>query len=142
MFTYLNAITKRQKTLNDYITFFEEYDSWKQFNTFMIMKWIYFGGFVEQANILNKYLSVLNKTQVFTMLYQIIPKNYNFIKYIKKEKNNNEMVEYIKKFHKVNTNIAKDYFVLMSKDECLELLGKFGLDKRTKNKIIKNLKKV
>jgi hypothetical protein len=135
LFDYLNAICKKEKTLENYLVYFED-NNWYEFSAFMLMKYLFFGNYITQANLINKYMYCLDKKQLFIMMYKTVPKNFQFIKWIKKDKDENKLLEYIVQNYACNETEAKDYMKFMTKEDYITILKKWGIEEKKIKKLV------
>jgi len=128
-FDYLNTILKKDRTFEKGYDFFKRNDDFKNFDPFIMCKYLYQGNMVDYANYFQKFVYVLKKEEMFKLMYFVLPKNNIFIQYNKKVKEEKkEIIEYIQKYYQVSYNRAKEYSELLSIEDKEELLKMHGLD--------------
>jgi hypothetical protein len=140
LFTYLNSILKKEESLETYLKFFKEQDEWKNFNGYMLIRYIYYAGFINIANVYNWFLNTLNKEQLFVLMYKMTPKYNGFVKYIKKIKTEDlKVMEYLKNYYQCSEERAREYLKFLNNDDVNEILDKYAIDEKNKKKMIKEL---
>lgn len=136
-FTYLNAILKKEKSYDEYYNFFKNEDNFKNFDAFMICRYLYQGNMVQYANYFNTLHGTLDKEQFFKLMYFIVPRNNIFIKYNKKiKKEQKQIINYIKEFYIISNKEAEEYLSILSDEDLKNLLIMFGINEKERNKIL------
>jgi len=136
-FTYLNAILKKEKSFEEYFEYFKSNDNFKNFDSFMIIRYLFQGNMVEHANYFNTLHGILDKEQLFKMMYFMVPKNNAFIKYNKKvKKEKSEIIKFIKDLYIISNKEAEEYLSILNDQDLNELLRMYGLDEKERRKIL------
>lgn len=115
-----------------------EYLGDEGYNQYMINKYISMNEYyIELAHYVSK-LSLTNK-QHFDVYKKFIPQRNVFLKYVGKKSSNEEkeLQKIIAKYFECSTKEAKDYIKILDKDSVVEILEKFGKDKKEITKLLK-----
>tara|TARA_R110000851_G_scaffold225818_1_gene378611 strand:+ start:670 stop:1110 length:441 start_codon:yes stop_codon:yes gene_type:complete len=140
IFTILADLTHKKVDINTYTD-----SDWKAYNVYMINKWLSMNSDVtEIINFTQKYYS-LDKKIHFKMLSDILPKQKIFSKYIKGikvDKFNPELVTIISKHYEVSRAEAKSYIDVYkgTTEGSCNLKGILEMYGKTKKEIKKLLK--
>lgn len=128
IFDYLKAMTIEKKDLD-----FTNYDISKNYNIFMINRWISMVEcFVPLANELNKYS--MTKESHYNLLKDLLPKQKIYFKFIKKEKDLSlKEKKYITKYFEIGVKETELYINLLSEDIIKEIVNMY---KYGKNKMV------
>lgn len=136
-FEYLKAITKKEKSFEEYFVYFRKIDNFKQFDSYMMNRYLYNGNMAQYANIFNKYLSTLSKEEMFRFMYFGTPVNKNFITYVKKiKKPKLEIIYFIKDFYTISYEKAEEYLYFLNDIDLDNLLNMYGKDEEEKRRIL------
>ena len=102
----------------------------KKFSPFMVNRYLSMGeDFLPFVNYFQKYtIEVMPTKSVYQFYCNLLPKKKTYLKYIsgKKEKTNELVVPFIMKYFEVSKTQAAEYYSLISKDNLISLLKKFG----------------
>jgi len=122
-------------------------DSWRSFSPYMINQWLSMNmNLTEFINHLQKYtIGILTKEQMYKVMLGFLPKKKLYIKYIKGDKTSKyhkELIYYIRKYHKVSSNVCSKYLDIYFNNESginelKNILKKYGLTKKEITKYIK-----
>tara|TARA_R100000008_G_scaffold83789_1_gene69677 strand:+ start:465 stop:884 length:420 start_codon:yes stop_codon:yes gene_type:complete len=114
----------------------------KSFNSFIINRWLSMDkDFIEIVNVFQKYaIGTLEPREVYKWYCDVLPRGKRFNKYIKGKKDkkyDSELVDIICKEFESSKLHAKEYIRLLSKSDLIEILEKYGLDKKKIKRITK-----
>ena len=102
----------------------------KKFSPFMVNRYLSMNDdFLPFVNHFQKYtIEVMPHKAVYQFYCNLLPKKKIYLRYLsgKKENVNEKVVPYIMKYFEVSKNQAVDYYQLMSRDELILLLKKYG----------------
>ena len=117
-------------------------DEQKKFSPFIINRWLSMDKeFIEIVNIFQKYsIGTLEPREVYKWYCDILPKGKRFNKYIKSKKNkkyDSELVDILVTYFECSKLQVKDSLDLIDKGELLEILEKYGTDKKTIKRLLK-----
>ena len=143
--------TKKSKTLFQHLSGIKEKkDSWeslsvmdrKSFEPFMVNRFLSMNmGLLELVNELQTYtIGQLAPKDVYKLYLEVLPKKKSFDKYIKakgSDKYNDKVLDYLSRYYEVSQREVKDYLEILSKDEVIEIIQKFGVDKKEIKKWLK-----
>ena len=128
----------------------EKKDSWaslsdmdkKSFSPFIINRWLSMNlDLLPIVNILQKYtVGLLSARDVYKVYLDFLPKKKTFDKYIKGSKSNKynkECLEYLSQWYGVSQREVTDYLEILSKDDVINILMKYGLTEKESKKILK-----
>jgi len=114
----------------------------KSFNSFIINRWLSMDKeFVEVVNMFQKYsIGTLESREVYNWYREVLPKGKRFNKYIKGKKSkkyDNELVDILQKHFECSKLNVKENLELVSKNELVDILEKYGLEKKKIKRITK-----
>ena len=114
----------------------------KSFSPFIINRWLSMNmGLLPIVNILQKYpIGFLSARDVYKVYLDFLPKQKTFDKYIKGSKSskyNKEVLEYLSKWYGVSQREVTDYLEILSKDDVINILTKYGLTDKEAKKLLK-----
>jgi hypothetical protein len=135
LFGWLNEITLTKSHPD---TFSEE--DWKQFNAFMIHKYVSMSpDYIELVNYIQK-IPYENKKQIYSIYREMIPKRKVFLKYIgsKKKKPNVELAEYVAKYFNCSLGEADEYIDILRPYGVTGILYKMGIEDKEIKKLLKS----
>ena len=117
-------------------------DEQKKFSPFIINRWLSMDKeFLEIVNVFQKYsIGTLEPREVYKWYCDILPKGKRFNKYIKGKKSkkyNTELVNVISNYFECSKLQTRDYLELIDKNELIEILEKYGTDKKTIKRLLK-----
>ena len=117
-------------------------DEQKKFSPFIINRWLSMDKeFLEIVNVFQKYsIGTLDPREVYKWYCDILPKGKRFNKYIKGKKSkkyNTELVDMISNYFECSKLQTRDYLELIDKNELIEILEKYGTDKKTIKRLLK-----
>ena len=143
--------TKKAKTLFQHLSGIKEKKaSWeslsvmdkKSFEPYMVNRFLSMNmGLLELVNELQQYtIGQLSPKDVYKLYLDVLPKKKSFDKYIKAkggDKYNDKVLSYLTRYFEVSEREVKDYLEILSKDEVIEIIQKFGVDKKEIKKWLK-----
>ena len=105
----------------------------KSFEPFMVNRFLSMNmGLLELVNELQKYtIGQLSPKDVYKLYLDVLPKKRSFDKY------NDKVLGYLSQYFEVSHREVKDYLEILSKDEVIEIIQKFGVDKKEIKKWLK-----
>ena len=114
----------------------------KSFSPFIINRWLSMNmGLLPIVNILQKYtIGFLSARDVYKVYLDFLPKQKTFDKYIKGSKSskyNKDVLEYLSKWYGVSQREVTDYLEILSKDDVINILTKYGLTDKEAKKLLK-----
>ncbi len=134
IFDWINQILVHKKPWDS----FDESEQ-KKFSSFIINRWLSMDKeFIEIVNYFQKYsIGTLESREVYKWYCEVLPKGKRFNKYIKGKKDkkyDDWLIELLKKYFGESKNHIKEYLELISKEELVSILEKYGTDpKQIKN---------
>ena len=137
IFDWVNNILIHKKHWDDFTE-----DEQKKFSPFIINRWLSMDiEFIEIVNFFQKYsIGTLEPREVYKWYCDILPKGKRFNKYIKGKKSkkyNTELVDMISNYFECSKLQTRDYLELIHKNELIEILEKYGTDKKTIKRLLK-----
>ena len=134
---WMNQLLVHKKHWNEFTE-----DEQKKFSPFIINRWLSMDKeFIEIVNIFQKYsIGTLEPREVYKWYCDILPKGKRFNKYIKSKKNkkyDSELVDILVTYFECSKLQVKDSLDLIDKGELLEILEKYGTDKKTIKRLLK-----
>ena len=119
---------------------FSESDQ-KKFSPFMVNRYLSMGGdYLQIVNYMQKYWMVTPHKSLYQFYCNLLPKKKTFLRYMngKKQKTNQLVIPFITEYFQVSKHEASEYYDLMTKEELILLIKKFGKsDKEIKKMKIK-----
>jgi hypothetical protein len=114
----------------------------KSFSPFIINRWLSMNlDLLPIVNILQKYtIGFLSARDVYKVYLDFLPKQKTFDKYIKGSKSskyNKDVLEYLSKWYGVSQREVTDYLEILSKDDVINILTKYGLTDKEAKKLLK-----
>jgi len=114
----------------------------KSFSPFIINRWLSMNlDLLPIVNILQKYtIGFLSARDVYKVYLDFLPKQKTFDKYIKGSKSskyNKDVLEYLSKWYGVSQREVTDYLEILSKDDVIDILMKYGLTEKESKKLLK-----
>jgi len=114
----------------------------KSFSPFIINRWLSMNlDLLPIVNILQKYtIGFLSARDVYKVYLDFLPKKKTFDKYIKGSKSskyNKDVLEYLSKWYGVSQREVTDYLEILSKDDVINILTKYGLTEKESKKLLK-----
>ena len=114
----------------------------KSFTPFIINRWLSMNlDLLPIINILQKYtIGLLKPKEVYKLYLDFLPKQKTFDKYIKGKKEskyNKEVLQYLSTWYGVSQREVGDYLELLTKDEVIKILTKYGLTEKEAKKLLK-----
>ena len=134
IFDWINQILVKKTHWNKFTE-----DEQKKFSPFIINRWLSMDKeFIEIVNYFQKYsIGTLESREVYKWYCEVLPKGKRFNKYIKGKKDkkyDDWLIELLKKYFGESKNHIKEYLELISKEELVSILEKYGTDpKQIKN---------
>ena len=102
----------------------------KKFSPFMVNRYLSMNDdFLPFVNYFQKYtIEVMPRKVVYQFYCNLLPKKKIYLRYLsgKKEKTNDKVVPFIMEYFEVSKLQAADYYDLMTKEDLILLLKKFG----------------
>jgi len=93
------------------------------------------------VNELQPYtIGQLSPRDTYKLYLDVLPKKKTFDKYVKSKgsgKYNDSVLDYLSKYFEVSHREVKDYLEILSKDDVIEIIQKFGVDKKEIKKWLK-----
>jgi hypothetical protein len=137
IFDHLSGI-KEKKVVWDSLS---EMDK-KSFSPFIINRWLSMNlDLLPIINILQKYtIGTLKEREVYKLYYDFPPKEKTFDKYIKGKKEakyNKELLNHLSNWYGVSNREVEDYLEILSKEQVIEILMKYGLTDKESKKLLK-----
>ncbi len=142
---FLNFLTF-EKTKWDDLTLQDQ----KKFDPYMIIKWLSMesnGVLCPIANIIQKYSSELGKKELYNLLFDILPKEKYFFKYIKANDENSKkysekLIEIFSEYFEISKKEAINYLNLYYETENQKRIKRivlsYNIDEKEVEKILKN----
>lgn len=114
----------------------------KTFSPFIINRWLSMNlDLLPIVNILQKYtIGLLSARDVYKVYFDFLPKKKTFDKYVKGKgsgKYNKEMLSYLSQWYGVSKREVIDYLDILSKDDIVTILMKYGLTEKESKKLLK-----
>jgi len=134
LFGWLEEITTHKTSISDISE-----DSWKDFNAFMIHRYIsQYQPYTEIANMAQKFHYTEQK-QIYSFYKEFIPKNNKWNKYIKSKTKqpNKDLVEHIKNYFECSSKEAREYINILGNQEVSRILNQIGLEKKEIKPLLK-----
>ena len=132
---WINQLLVNKKHWNDFTV-----DEQKKFSPFIINRWLSKDkDFIEIVNVFQKYaIGTLESREVYKWYCDVLPQGKRFNRYIKgksDKKYDKELIDIISKYFECSKLQTKEYLQLISHNELIEILEKYGIE----NKKIKRL---
>ena len=132
---WINQLLVNKKHWNDFTV-----DEQKKFSPFIINRWLSMDkDFIEIVNEFQKYaIGTLESREVYKWYCDVLPQGKRFNRYIKgksDKKYDKELIDIISKYFECSKLQTKEYLQLISHNELIEILEKYGIE----NKKIKRL---
>ena len=132
---WMNQLLVHKKHWNDFTE-----DEQKKFSPFIINRWLSMDkDFIEIVNVFQKYaIGTLESREVYKWYCDVLPQGKRFNRYIKgksDKKYDKELIDIISKYFECSKLQTKEYLQLISHNELIEILEKYGIE----NKKIKRL---
>ena len=114
----------------------------ESFSPFIINRWLSMNlDLLPIINILQKYtIGTLKEREVYKLYYDFLPKEKTFDKYIKGKKEakyNKELLNHLSNWYGVSHREVEDYLEILSKEQVIEILMKYGLTDNESKKLLK-----
>ena len=114
----------------------------KTFSPFIINRWLSMNtDLLPIVNILQKYtIGLLSARDVYKVYFDYLPKQKTFDQYIKGKgtgKHNKEMLLHLSNWYGVSQREVIDYLDILSKDDIINILMKYGLTAKESKKLLK-----
>lgn len=137
IFEHLSGIKEKKESWES----LSEMDK-KSFTPFIINRWLSMNlDLLPIINILQKYtIGVLSPKEVYKLYLDFLPKQKTFDKYIKGKKEgkyNTELLQYLSNWYGVSHREVEDYLEILSKEQVIEILMKYGLTDKESKKLLK-----
>lgn len=97
---------------------------------------------IEIINYIQKYYSELDNRSLYRLYNDLIPKGKIFLKYIKsnkEDKYSSIIIDTISKHFEISKKESEEYCKLMSSEEILDIIKKYGFQEKEFKKIKKEL---
>ena len=145
------AETKKAKTLFEHLSGIKEKKTpWeslsvmdkKSFEPFMVNRFLSMNmEFLELVNELQMYtIGQLSPRDVYKLYLDVLPKKRSFDKYTKakgSDKYNDKVLDYLSRYFEVSQREVKDYLEILSKDDVIHIIKKFGIEEKEIKKWLK-----
>ena len=137
IFDWINQILVKKTHWNEFTE-----DEQKKFSPFIINRWLSMDkDFLEIVNFFQKYsIGTLEPREVYKWYCDMLPKGKRFNKYIKGKKDkkyNTELLNIMVMHFECSKSQVKDYLDLISKNELMEILEKYGMNEKTIKRLLK-----
>ena len=137
IFQHLSGIKEKKQSWES----LSEMDK-KSFSPFIINRWLSMNmDLLPVINELQQYtIGTLRPKEVYKLYLDFLPKKKTFDKYIKGKKTdkyNKEMLGYLSQWYGVSQSEVKEYLEILSKDEVVDILMKYGKTKKEAKKLLK-----
>ena len=137
IFDWINQILVKKTHWNEFTE-----DEQKKFSPFIINRWLSMDkDFLEIVNFFQKYsIGTLEPREVYKWYCDMLPKGKRFNKYIKGKKDkkyNTELIDIMVMHFECSKSQVKDYLDLISKNELIEILEKYGMNEKTIKRLCK-----
>ena len=137
IFEHLSGIKEKKESWES----LSEMDK-KSFTPFIINRWLSMNlDLLPIINILQKYtIGLLSPKEVYKLYLDFLPKQKTFDKYIKGKKEgkyNTELLQYLSNWYGVSNREVEDYLEILSKEQVIEILMKYGLTDKESKKLLK-----
>ena len=114
----------------------------KSFKPFMINRWLSMNmDLLPIVNELQKYtIGTLSPKEVYNLYLDFLPKKKTFDKYIKGKKEgkyNKQLLTYLSNWYSVSQREVMDYLEILSKDDVIDILTKYGMTTKEAKKLMK-----
>ena len=145
------AETKKAKTLFEHLSGIKEKKTpWeslsvmdkKSFEPFMVNRFLSMNvELLELVNELQMYtIGQLSPKEVYKLYLDTLPKKKSFDKYIKAkgdDKYNDKVLDYLSRYFEVSRREVRDYLEILSKEEVIQVIQKFGIEEKEIKKWLK-----
>ena len=137
IFDWVNNILVHKKSWDSFTE-----DEQKKFSPFIINRWLSMDkDFIEVVNYFQKYsIGTLEPREVYKWYADFLPKGKRFNKYIKGKKEakyNKELLNHLSNWYGVSHREVEDYLEILSKEQVIEILMKYGLTDKESKKLLK-----
>ena len=114
----------------------------KSFSPFIINRWLSMNiNLIGLINELQTYtIGQLLPRDTYKLYHDALPKKKTFDKYVKSKGNkkyNDNILQYLSTYYGVSHREVKDYLEILSKDDVIEIVQKFGIEKTEIKKWLK-----
>ena len=114
-------------------------DDWNLFNSYMIHRFVSQNtDYVEVVNLAQE-IPPQEKTMIYNIYREFIPKNNKWNKYIKStvKKKNPELIDHLRDHFKCSSREVNEYLILLDTKEISRILSDRGLETKEIKKILK-----
>ena len=114
-------------------------DDWNLFNSYMIHRFVSQNtDYVEVVNLAQE-IPPQEKTMIYNIYREFIPKNNKWNKYIKStvKKKNPELIDHLRDHFKCSSREVNEYLILLDIKEISRILSDRGLETKEIKKILK-----
>tara|TARA_R100001460_G_scaffold1654_3_gene6041 strand:- start:166 stop:606 length:441 start_codon:yes stop_codon:yes gene_type:complete len=137
IFQHLSGIKEKKQSWES----LSEMDK-KSFSPFIINRWLSMNmDLLPIINELQQYtIGTLKPKDVYKLYLDFLPKKRSFDKYIKgkkADKYNKEMLGYLSQWYGVSQSEVKQYLEILSNDQVVDILMKYGKTKKEAKKLLK-----
>ena len=134
---WMNQLLVHKKHWDDFTE-----DEQKKFSPFIINRWLSMDkDFLEIVNFFQKYsIGTLEPREVYKWYCDMLPKGKRFNKYIKGKKDkkyNTELIDIMVTHFECSKSQVKDYLDLITKNELIKILEKYGMNEKTIKRVLK-----
>ena len=144
-------MSKKAKTIFQHLSGIKEKkESWeslsdmdkKSFSPFIINRWLSMNlDLLPIVNELQKYtIGTLSARDTYKLYLDFLPKRKTFDKYItgkKESKYNKEVLQYLSTWYGVSQREVVDYLDILSKEQVIEILMKYGKTEKESKSLLK-----
>ena len=137
LFNWLDNLTLNKQ---DWDSFSNE--DKESFNPYMMHRFIsMYEPYIDLVNVIQK-IPYVEKEKIYTAYKTLLPKKKTYFKYIKGNNKvaNSDLISYITSYFMCSTREAKEYIILLAKEEIEHILSKMGVNDKEIKKLIKELK--
>jgi len=137
IFDWINQILVTKKHWDEFTE-----DEQKKFSPFIINRFLSMDKeFIEIVNYFQKYaIGTLEPREVYKWYCDILPRGKRFNKYIKgksDKKYDKKLIEIMCKYFELGKNQVKEYLKLINKEDLINILKMYGVDKKEIKKMVR-----
>jgi hypothetical protein len=109
----------------------------KTFNVFIVHRGLSMNpNYLDLVNMAQAYIE--SPEMVYKFYYNSLPTKFKFFKWIKGKKDQNkELLTKLTEYYKVSQREVQDYLEILDKDSILDILSKYGMEKKEIKKLLK-----
>lgn len=128
LFDHLNALTYNKEVKWKHLTDADR----KTFSVYMINRYLSMNiDWIEYVAQLQTLTYDMEPEYVYKLYQDFLPKKKIFLKYLKSKsdkKPNKNIIDYIKQYFECSEDEAVEYLEILTKDQIIEIIKKFGID--------------